>query len=465
MVDDEEIVDNFIRVNQNNPSLIKSILLERNISDKKLVSICLTCLLYNSNYSNIDEVLDLSYLALQYPEFYQSVFDFFYNRLNTTTDINIKANIIIGLLNFATFDQIEMILSSHINQLNITLLVQHANDKIDIVAKNILHLLLFEKKYIFIEELAKAYRFNSLYDIYINGKDIREQHLGLIGFLYLIDKKPFIKFLNNKKFYNETSWREKEKIENAISKFGWINKDYNNEELHVIYALLLKVIWLYPKVDDYLKIFDFSFANNKIIFLLSYMASDPVKTVQYFEYKNVKVKKRNEYEYHWNRIKSNVKLFDYFRNDNMLSDKTINTITFFLIIIMFVFQNFLYLIETVSNYHLSNSSMLSNVFRPFINSRFGIPYFIMFFIMIISCLIISKIISNHCSRKQSYFLLALMFLVLFFIYCIVIESVFFIITMFILFFIMLIFQIIKINNNYPTLKYPGYNYIVEFLSE
>lgn len=300
-VENEKDVTDFVKNNQDKPQLIRDILLERKINDEDLVFNFITYLANITDYSKINEVQVLSYIAKEYPSLSKFVMLFFKRKMISVNDQQTKVNLLIGILIIGDSKNLVETFSLHLNSSDLKQIIYYSNDAIDLNVRTILNVLRDNQKYEFIENLSKSIKFNAVYNLYINAENDIERCFALIGFMYMTKSKILYKKLENVNFYNHLSKEDKFNVQKLKKKYGWVDNKYTNEQIDCIYTL----VYLLSKYQ--MLIFNnnikYDLIDNKFAFLISYAISEKDnRIVQYFN--GPRVESVVEYSYHWNRLKN-----------------------------------------------------------------------------------------------------------------------------------------------------------------
>lgn len=463
MVHDESIVIDFISSNPKYNKLICNILLERKITNSSVVQNALSVIISQVSYINTSEVLILGYIAKQYPYLSIMVKDALVHDLSLATEQKEKVNIIMGLMVFCDENLLSMLINSTSSYIDMEHLVKYSGESINDFAYTIIQLLQDPaEKFIFIESLARSYRFDAIYNIYKKGKK-EYKDLSIIGILYMSKEPELLNWLAAKKFSESISEKKRQEALSIKEKYGWEDNELSDKAQSNLFTLIYlskHVIknGLHPNIE---------LIENKIAFLLSLLISDAIGEPYYDLVKidNINMKSTVELKYHWNRIRKGKKEKFHFKQkliNTVNIDRIINVLFAFIVLVMTLVVVF----NRVNIYELHNQGW---IYSGNSNNHSIIPLNALYIILLGTIFAATKLFGKIINKYEySLFTIAahcIFSLIVFLLYSFITQNIIF--RSIILIFIMLncILEIIKHKNNYPSFKEPQYSKIVNFLDD
>lgn len=463
MVPDERIVTDFISINIEYHDLICDVLLERNISDASIVRQATQAVLDNISYLDISDIQTIGYIAKRYPVVASKIKETLLGHLFATLDETERINIIIGLMIFCDKTSLSSIFDAFSSTLNAEYLVKYLGESINDFSYTIISLLKNTEKVVFIENLAKSFRFEAIYNIYIKGKAENEiRDLAIIGLLYMTKDPDLLNLLATKKFADSINLEEKKQVKHIKEKYGW----ENNELSEVALANLFTLVYLSGTVVQKGFHFNAKLIENKISFLLCLFISDAKSDLYYklLEIDNLSIKSTLELNYHWNLIKKRKMKTSFYLRQGIIDTLTINRVIFTLFGLLISVQ--MIIIATYCNNvnELSYSGWLYNDIHIHSVIPFNCLYLITMVFIFLSCEFFNWIL-----KKTEYNLLTITFsilfsLAMFLVYSFLVKDITFRILTLIFLVIISALEIIKHKNNYPSFKDPQYSRISSFLN-
>lgn len=460
MISDEAPVSDFILKNLKHNKLVCDILLERHITNDRVVKVATKSLIHNTSYIDITDIRALGYLAKQYLAVQTPIREVLVNKLMTATDEKEKVNIIIGLMIFCDEKTLAEIFSYTSIDVDLKYLIEYSQESINDFSYIIIQILAkHDDKIKFIEELSKSYRFEAIYNIYKqSGGEIKD--FAIIGLLYMSKEPELLNWLESKKFFESIDETTQSIIIDFQNKYGW-NDELSEEALSNLYAL----IYLSASIISNGFSPNSELIENKTAFLLCMLISD-LKEDLYYELIKIDDIKMNSYvelSYHWNLIKKHRKKFFKINSgiiDAVILDRIIFTSVYFWLfikMILFVF-NCININELISAGWTYNIDIHSHALIPF-----DMLYILIMCLMIIFIRIVNNFIKNLDYGFYAIIISYSFSLFVFLLYCILTKNIAYRLLTLILLLLISCFEILKHKNNYPSFKEPQYNRIVDFL--
>ena len=331
MIKNEDLVVNFIRQNKKYLQLIKDILIEREISDKELITEIVSRLIDKCNTENVMQLITLGYFAKNYNYITTKIQKALINRYITESDIVKRSNLIIGLMSFCEEHILTSYFKSQLDYIDIDIIVRFAGESLDKYATIIFKFLIKdEKKNNFIEQLAKSYRFNALYNIYLKSSE-RDYKYSVFGLLYMSREIDLFRWLENLNFSSSVDDKTIDESKALESKYGWLENEMNEAEKLNLYILLVLCKRSYQRNQVIIK----KLIHNRVAFLLSYIfaVERNNEDVNFINIKNLKIRAVCEYENHWKRhLNKKKKMFSLFGTGVRIT--TMNNILISIVILM-----------------------------------------------------------------------------------------------------------------------------------
>jgi len=462
IIDSVEIVTAFIADNMQYTKLISNILIERKITDNRVAESAIVSILDDLTYSDLNDIQSICYIAKQYQPFASVIKSKLIKIISTNNDKHIRINVIIGLMMFCDKNLMKKIFAEYVMQIDIEYLVRYSGETISDIAYFIM--LLFEDKrdqIVFIEQLAKSYRFEAIYNIYVksNGnKNIR--NLAIMGMLYLSKSPELLNWLCAKHFYNSMSSVDRKESERLCVEYGWVDSRLSKRSLDNLFAL----VYLCERV--LLEGFkpNISLIENKISFLLCYIISNKKKRLFYelINIQNLHMKSVIELEFHWQLLKKRRKKKIVI--NGIINMTLINRLISIVYVASIVIQMYISLFNYITINELSSDGWLclNETYRytaPFVDGKYILVSIALFLVVKLYNYLLKKIDYNYLPILLSF----AFSLVIFMVYSTLICNIGYRLLTLLAFLIISLLEVIKHKNNYPSLKEPQYSCVVSYL--
>lgn len=461
MVNNDDAVNNFILNNLNQIKLIQDLLIERDISNIDVVNWATAKILENINYKDISHLQSIGYIARKYTDVAPLVKTVLVTKIKEYNNEQVKINIIIGLMLFCEKEFLSEVLQKEIKKIDFGPLVQYSGDIINDLAQDIMELINDDMKIDFIELLAKTYRFEAIYNIYVNKKGFNKK-LAIIGLLYMSKEHKLMNWLSSKKFNKSLNRSQINKAKYLSEKYGWVDNNLDkieNENLFLLVYLCKEIYKEGFKISSEL-------IDNKIAFLISYIISDELGIIKtdLIDIEEFEMKAIIEFSYHWNKRRK-MKRKSLQKKHRIMMISTLNltiivTVVGTLITHMLFYLHYIYEINKASNIKLDiNVSILKNMAIIPFNSIYFVMFVFLFIIGWLTTFSLKKIKYN----KNLILMYTIVSLALFIVYMIFVQNFFLRMTTLVALLMVGYLEMIKHRNNYPSFKQPQYNRIIEYL--
>ncbi len=459
LIQNDLVVEKFVLNYSDEIELIQDVLIERNIINDKIVLGVITNLINKVNFNNLINVQALGYIAKKYPAVDDVIRSELLNRINSSNDERIKINIIITLMIFCDTPFLTTVLKQYIKEFDLYYLVKYTGDAINDLSPVIIDLLGNNgAKISFVEQLAKTYWFEAIYNIYIKSNDYKE--LSIIGLLYMCSDPLFLNWLKSKNFNKTVSNRFLVKAKTLNEEYGWLDNNMSEEDISNFFLLIYLAKEAIKKGNYVNK----RILDNKIAFLICCIISKETDSVfcDLIDINGLKVKDNIELIYHWNKRKRIQKRLSF---NNVVEIPVLNRIIF-LVILFSMFLQALYFLSMVTEISLIsfkgwdiNFGILSKLSLLPFNSVFFIFSSLMFLLNWAINEQIKKLKYNYISIAAAY----ICGLVLSIIFMICIKNLIFKLIMFISLICVNGLETLKHRNNYPSFKEPQFSKIINYL--
>lgn len=465
MVKNEDIVCEFVNQNLKHTRLVTDILIERKLMRFNSVECIIDNLLDNLNYKDVSQLQTIGYLVRQYPNISNMVVKAFSDKLAQDNNNEIKANIIIGLMTFGDKKMIKRIFSAiNMKQIDFKILAQYSGEALDKFAVPIITTIgTAEKKENFIEQLALNYRFSAIYNIYLS-KNAVDSTTALIGLLYMSRELELFKQLENANFCSSVDGDTLNSAHKLLNDYGWAGDELDEKEklnLFLLIHLYLNNISNNNHINNQL-------LHNRVGFLLCYITSSQTNeiTTRYIHLDDIVIKSTNEFTYHWNRRM-------YGKRKSLTktvgtSIRRLNSTALFITIAL-SFVQILYYTSAIANINelsFRGFDITLNVLNNLGNNIviYDLSSYLyatsLYFAIYIG---VNKLIKLIDYNQLSRLLTVLYGIVFIFVYCIFIYNLVFRIINVCTIIFMIIIEILKHRNNYPSFKEPQYSRLVEYI--
>lgn len=457
---DENIVNEFISNNLKNIKLLSNIILERKISNNHIVNDLIIEFFNNMNFADINDTQTIGYIAQKYPVFISEIERFLTKKLLTTFDPKERVNIIISLMSFSNKKSFRDLYNALDNKLNLKTLIDYSGESINEHVCEIVNILNPDEKYEFIEELAKSFRFEAIYNLYLSEK-VEIKYLGIAGLLYLTKESELLNLLHAKKFFEMLDETSKIAIKEFSGKYPWKKHMLSDDAINNLFALIYlggQAVFNEIKLNPDL-------IENKVNFLICSYISESKNEV-YFELlkiDSISIKSIIELNYHWNLNSMGKRMhFKQGLVDAVAINRVINIAYFMMVVVMMLFTIFSYINIneiTIKNWEVDESAFDFSLilFDSLYLISLGSIYFAIKFVF-------------YMFKKIDYSkVINFLYLSVSFIFDIIFNFLTFNMHFRIIFYVFSLIncglEILKHKNNYPSFREPQYSKIVNYLND
>jgi hypothetical protein len=457
-------VESFIKRNPDYNDLIIDLLVEKQMLNYEIVTnMVIENMLPKIDCSSTIQLQSIGYIAQRYV-CVQSVIKLALCRKLTTECSEIaRVNIINSLMIFGDVGFITKILKTHINSISMARLVQYSGDWIDNFARVIIELdLNLERKMEFVENLARAYKFKALYNIYTKNTRLLRR-LASIGFLMMTRELRVFRWLENKEFINSVGERTHKKAVELMTEFEWAGDELDTQEQKCLF-LLLHICR--QAIDCELPV-NSTLINNRVAYLLSYIISKKNESINtaLIEIENIKVDSVSEFSYHWNRRKHSLRLFN--GGIIIIPASVLNAINIAIFVALFAIQLMLYIFAwstsfglSLQGYDIGYITLSDFSVLQFNASYFLFLAFLLFINQFVSTIIKNKLDYNNVSKLMHILKCAMLIIV----YNHLVYSIEFRLLVATALAIITLVEVLKHRQSYPSFNEPQYSRIIAYLA-
>lgn len=454
----EKTVADFLMTAKEYPKLYQEILIERKIKNKNAVMSAVSAILGEIDFSNESQMVALGHIAKRYSYVSDMVSKSVKIALSTETEPAKVVNSILCLLVFYKKSDFVSIFKQYADKINLSDLTSFAGEEINDFAKEIILYLNKPSRVEFVEKLAKTYRFEAIFNIFRYVSSCKD--LALAGFLYMFSDPHIIQMLRIKKFEKYLTPIQVNKAHDLQTKYGWKNSQLTKEDVTCLYQLL----YLLKEQISKGFMLNAEILDHRCAFLLCYMISEETSTVYQELISNNDINFESSFEmaFHWSQYKRSV----FSRKEHSLhSESELNSWIIKSEFILLIFHMALYIFYFVKLFNILITGWHSNYM---FSDNFRFISFNSAYLMLLGAVFVVDWIANRLLDRFNHgvtyqlFVLSTALLILNAYMCLVVNAILRLSTAIILLFVGFM-EILKHRNNYPALRKPLYNIIVQYL--